>query len=68
MTSKVSKVQSMLQPIWQEISSLWSGAEFAFYDQSLDTDESESQLAGFPGRARMETPLTAELGRLGQCC
>jgi hypothetical protein len=68
MTNKISRVQSMLEPIWQEISSLWSGAEFAFYDQSLDTDEAESQRAGFPGMARMESPVTAEMGPIGQYC
>jgi hypothetical protein len=68
MTNKISRVQSMFEPIWQEISSLWSGAEFAFYDQSLDTDEAESQPAGFPGMARMEIPATADMGRIGQCC
>lgn len=67
MTNKISRVQSMLEPIWQEISSLWSGAEFAFYDQSLDSDEAASQPAGF-GMARMESPVTAHIGRLGQCC
>jgi hypothetical protein len=67
MTNKISRVQSMLEPIWQEISSLWSGAEFAFYDQSLDTDEAESQPARFPGMARMESPA-ADMGRVAQCC
>ena len=66
----ISRMQSVLEPIWQEISSLWSGAEFAFYDQSLDTDEAESRPPGFlPGMARMESPAAEEgLGRMGQCC
>jgi hypothetical protein len=68
MTNKISRVQSMLEPIWQEISSLWSGAEFAFYDQSLDTDEADSQSARFASVARIENTMTADMGQLGQCC
>jgi len=68
MTNKTSRVQSMLGPIWQEISSLWSGAEFPFYDQTLDGDEADSQPAGFPGMTRMEGPATADMGQIAQCC
>jgi hypothetical protein len=41
MTIKSPRVRAIVQPIWQEISSLWAGAEFAFYDQSLDSEEQE---------------------------
>jgi len=58
----------MLEPIWQEISSLWSGAEFAFFDQSLDAGEAELAPAGFPDMAALESPATTDMARIGQCC
>ena len=57
MTDKISRVQSILEPIWQEISSLWSGADFAFYEQSLDAEAPEA-----------ENPAASDMGRIGQCC
>jgi hypothetical protein len=32
MTIRNPRMRSIVEPLWQEVSSLWSGVEFAFYD------------------------------------
>jgi hypothetical protein len=47
MTSTGTGIKALLAPIWQEVSSLWSGAEFAFLDTSSYGDDQESPSAAF---------------------
>ncbi len=64
MTFKPPRVQAIVQPIWQEISSLWAGAEFAFYDQSLDAEGQETAPAELH---RIAASNTHAAGMTGQC-
>ena len=47
MISKETGIKGFLAPIWQEVSSLWAGAEFAFLDQPSDSDGQDAPSAAF---------------------
>jgi hypothetical protein len=68
MTNTISRVQSILTPIWQEVSSLWSGAEFAFFDQSLYMNEDDASSAAFRPAIGMNAQSAGETVQLGGCC
>jgi hypothetical protein len=67
MTIKSPRVQAIIQPIWQEISSLWAGAEFAFYDQSLDSEEQEMASEDFQRIALSDAHCAAEIRQFERC-
>jgi hypothetical protein len=46
-TTNTTQLRSFIGPIWQEISSLWSGVDFSFYDPLPDSAE-QSEGAFFP--------------------
>lgn len=68
MTINNPRMRSILEPVWQEMSSLWSGAEFAFQDQSLYGEEPECLEATFQGLAPSSAHSGMEMGRLGYSC
>jgi hypothetical protein len=39
MTINTTQLRSFIQPVWQEISSLWSGVDFSFSDPLADSAE-----------------------------
>jgi hypothetical protein len=48
MTVNATQLRSLIEPVWQEISSLWSGVDFSFSDPLLEPAETLEQ-ALFPG-------------------
>jgi hypothetical protein len=48
MTVNATRLRSFIGPVWQEISSLWSGVDFSFYDPLPEPAEPLEQ-ALFPG-------------------
>jgi len=41
MTINTAQLRSMIGPVWQEISSLWSGVDFSFSDSLPDLDPAD---------------------------
>jgi hypothetical protein len=68
MISKETGLKGLLTPIWQEVSSLWSGAEFAFLDQSPFADGEESPSAVFHDTTSMSNLSAMEASQYGHCC
>jgi hypothetical protein len=48
MTVNATQLRSLIGPVWQEISSLWSGIDFSFSDPLPEPAEPLEQ-APFPG-------------------
>ena len=48
MTVNATQLRSLIEPVWQEISSLWSGVDFSFSDPLPEPAEPLEQ-ALFPG-------------------
>jgi hypothetical protein len=48
MTITTTQLRSFIEPVWQEISSLWSGVDFSFSDPLQEANEQFEQ-ALFPG-------------------
>jgi hypothetical protein len=67
MASKATGLSGFLKPIWQEVSSLWSGAEFAFLEQSPYADAEEAS-AAFYDMTSINGHSTTEAGQYGHCC
>jgi hypothetical protein len=67
MTNKATGLMGLLTPIWQEVSSLWSGAEFAFLDQSSYGDGEDAASAAFLDVTSMSNHSEMEAGQLGHC-
>jgi hypothetical protein len=67
MTIKSPRVQAIIQPIWQEISSLWAGAEFPFYDQLLDSEEQETASEDFQRIALCDAHFAAKINQFERC-
>jgi hypothetical protein len=65
MMSKATGIKGLLAPIWQEVSSLWAGAEFAFLDLSSDADAQEAPSAAFYDMTSMREHSAMEAGH---CC
>ena len=61
--SKATGIKGFLAPIWQEVSSLWAGAEFAFLEQSSDSDGQEAPSAAFYDMTSMREHAAMESGR-----
>ena len=68
MVSKESGFKGLLTPIWQEVSSLWSGAEFAFLDQSPFADGDEAPSAAFHEMTSMSSHSAMEVALYGHYC
>lgn len=68
MASKATGFSGFLKPIWQEVSSLWSGAEFAFLEQSAYPDAEETSPAAFYDLTSMNNHSATEAGQFGHCC
>jgi hypothetical protein len=68
MASKASGLMGLLAPIWQEVSSLWSGTEFAFLDQTSYADGEEAPLAAFLDTTSIDNHSTMDCGQYGHCC
>jgi hypothetical protein len=68
MMSKATGITGFLAPIWQEVSSLWSGAEFAFLDQSSEADVEEAPSAAFHEMTSMRGHSAMDAGQYGHCC
>jgi hypothetical protein len=45
MTVDATQLRSLIGPVWQEISSLWSGVDFSFSDPLPESAEPLEQLA-----------------------
>jgi hypothetical protein len=59
--------RSFVGSVWQEISSLWSGVEFPFYDQLQDASQQpERELAPFI--AMGDANYRGNAGGLESCC
>ena len=43
MTVNATQLRSLIGPVWQEISSLWSGVDFSFSDPLPDSTEQLEQ-------------------------
>jgi hypothetical protein len=68
MTSKATGIGGFLAPIWQEVSSLWSGAEFAFLDQASYSDAEDTPSAAFYDMTSAGHPSAVEGGQYSHCC
>ena len=68
MTSKATGLGGFLAPIWQEVSSLWSGAEFAFLDQASYADAEDGPSAAFFDMTSTGNQSAMEAGQFGHCC
>ena len=68
MTSKATSIGGLLAPIWQEVSSLWSGAEFAFLDEASYADAEETPSAAFYDATSMSNEPAMEGGQYSHCC
>jgi hypothetical protein len=66
MTINTSPLKSLIGPFWQEISSLWSGVDFAFSDPSSDSVE-QDEPALFASRAPAEPRSGINQGRYERC-
>ncbi|HEX3603659.1 MAG TPA: hypothetical protein VHU43_06175 [Steroidobacteraceae bacterium] len=63
-------MRSIIEPLWQEVSSLWSTVEFAFYDPSKGEAElAQEVLAVNPtaAAAPSDTGPVAHAGWFEQC-
>jgi len=67
MTIKSPRVQAIIQPIWQEISSLWAGSQFPFYDQSLDSQEQEIASEDLQRIALCDAHSAAKINQFERC-
>jgi hypothetical protein len=45
MTINAAQLRSFIGPVWQEISSLWSGVDFSFADTLQDSAEQPEQVS-----------------------
>jgi hypothetical protein len=68
MIAKETGFSGFLAPIWQEVSSLWSGAEFAFLDHSSYADDKESPSASFYDMTSTDSRSPMQAGHYGHCC
>jgi len=68
MTAKETGFRGFLAPIWQEVSSLWSGAEFAFLEQPVYADGEDSPSAAFHDATSAASDSAMEAGMYGHCC
>jgi hypothetical protein len=68
MTNTATGFKGFLAPIWQEVSSLWSGAEFAFLDHSAYADGGETPSAAFHEMTSMSNHSATEVAQYGHCC
>jgi len=66
MTPNTMQLRSFIEPVWQEISSLWSGVDFSFSDPWQESTEQIEQ-ALFPGSIAGD-PRTGASQRHSQRC
>ncbi len=65
MTFNTTQLGSLVGPVWQEISSLWSGVDFAFPDSVPDLEQPAQ--ARFAGTAADESLSESNPGRPEPC-
>jgi hypothetical protein len=61
-----TQLRSFIEPIWQEISSLWSGVDFSFSDPLSDAAE-QSEQAFFPGAVAGDPDSGINRGHYEHC-
>jgi hypothetical protein len=66
MIINTTQLRSFIEPVWQEISSLWSGVDFSFSDPLAESAEQFEQ-AFFPGSVAGD-PRTGVIERHYQHC
>jgi hypothetical protein len=60
------QLRSLIGPVWQEISSLWSGVDFPVYDRLQDSSEhSEQELS--PHITQRDANADGSAGHLERC-
>jgi hypothetical protein len=67
MTINTTQLRSFIGPVWQEISSLWSGVEFSFSDAVLDSAGQPEPVLSSTTIARdahFQTPCITEVSQL----
>ena len=69
MAIKDFTMRSIIEPVWQELSSLWSGSEFAFYDPSQAQAELEREISSSDRYGAAPDNMHAEVpvGRFEHC-
>ena len=67
MAVNTTQLRSFVRPIWQEISSLWSGVDFSFSDPLPDSSE-QSEQAFFPRTAAGGSHSGINRGHFEHCC
>jgi hypothetical protein len=63
MTIHTTRLGSFIGPVWQEISSLWSGVDFSFSDSLPDLE----QPAHFADAVPEKSPYESNPGRAEPC-
>jgi hypothetical protein len=66
MTVNATQLRSLIGPVWQEISSLWSGVDFSFSDPLPEPGEPLEQ-ALFPGNAAGDLPTGVDQRHHSRC-
>lgn len=61
-----TRLRSFVGPVWQQISFLWSGVEFSFYDPLPDSNEQPEQ-GLFPRTEARDPRSGSERGRYEHC-
>jgi hypothetical protein len=69
MTIRNPLMRSIVEPLWQEVSSLWSGMELPFYDPpKAEVEPAQEALAVNPtDAAPSDTGTGARAGRFEHC-
>jgi hypothetical protein len=66
MTVNTTQLRSFIGPIWQEISSLWSGVDMSFPDPLPDPAE-QSEQAFFPRTVAVDSHSEIDRGPCQPC-
>ena len=66
--NRTTGLKGFLTPIWQEVSSLWTGAEFAFLEHASDADWQQAPSAAFYEMPSTRSHSAMEAGGCTQGC